>query len=281
MSVQAGNDQSTQGQENNSGTSNDQGQNQQRPENTQPNQQQQTAAPYAQYLEQLPESVRPVVEPIFKDWDAGVTRRFGQLHSQFSWAEPWQEIAEQYDPDTVSQSLTLLQALSTDPEGFYKALGETYGLTPAQAQQAVEQGQLNADGNQQQIVDPRLDQIEQMVGSLAETLLSEREQQQNQQEEQAFVQHLQELQQQYGEFDFDYVVTKVAAGATPEQAVQQYRSLLDKQSNNNPGQAAPVVMSGSGGGGVPSTSVNFRELDRKQTQGLVTSLLEARNQQQN
>src|SRR6266702_3198402 len=106
MSVNAGVEGTTsQGQNNGTGS---QGQETQQQQQAQQNQQ---PAPYAPYLEQIPESVRGVVEPVFKNWDAGVTQRFQQLHSQYDWAEPWQEIAQQYDPETVSQAVQVLSAL--------------------------------------------------------------------------------------------------------------------------------------------------------------------------
>lgn len=283
MSQQAGTEQPTQGQ-NNSGTGDGQGQNSQTGnESQQQTQQQSQPALYAPYLERIPESVRGVVEPVFKEWDAGVTQRFQQLHSQFGWAQPWQEIAQQYDPDTVSQSLQVLQALSENPEGFYKALGESYGYGQQQVQQQQQQNQPNEfveQGQQpQQQDDPRFAQLEQLVGSLAESIVSERQQQQEQQEEQELYAFLGQLKQEHGEFDEDYVLTKIAAGVDPIQAVQQYRQLVGNNNGqqNGPGQQAPVVMSGSGG--VPSNTVDFRNLDRKGTQGLVASVLAANKSQ--
>jgi uncharacterized protein YciW len=43
-------------------------------------------APYANYLAELPETVRSLVEPTFKKWDGDVTRRFQELHSEY---DPW------------------------------------------------------------------------------------------------------------------------------------------------------------------------------------------------
>jgi len=283
MSQQAGTEQTTQGQNNGTGevqaqqtqTGNEQQQNNQQQQQSQP-------APYAPYLERVPESVRGLVEPVFRDWDAGVTQRFQQLHSQFGWAEPWQEIAQQYDPDTVSQSLQVLQALSTDPEGFYKALGESYGYgqQPQQQQQMQQQfSEFSEQGQQQsqQQDDPRFAQLEQLVGSLAEVITGDRQAQQEAAEEQQLYAYLDQLKQEHGEFDQDYVLTKIAAGTDPVQAVMQYRQLVGQNSQQSPGQQAPVVMSGSGG--VPSNTRDIRQLDRKQTQGLVASVLAAQNQQ--
>lgn len=284
MSVQAGveqtNSQGQQMQQNNdAGTGNVQA-----PESQQQTQQQQNPAPYTPYLEKLPESVRGLVEPVFREWDAGVTQRFQQLHSQFGWAEPWQEIAQEYDPETVSQSLMLLQSLSTDPEGFYKALGETYGYTPAQAQQIVEQGLQQQQGSQSELppeIAQRLSSFEQTLGTLAEGFLSKQQQEEEAAEEQAFMEHLNQLRQTHGDFDLDYVITKVAAGMDPEQAVTSYRALIGQQAQQliAPGQQTPVVMPGSGGGGVPSSSVDIRKLDRKATQDLVANVLAANNSQ--
>jgi len=239
-------------------------------------QQQQNAAPYAPYLERVPESVRGVIEPIFKEWDAGVQQRFERLHSQMSWAEPWQEIAQQYEPDTVSQAINVLSALEQNPQGFYEAIAQAYGFNQQQAQQIAQQGTLESGEENN---DPRLQGLEEKLNSIAEFLVSQQQETQQSQEEKEFFQELQRLKEQHGDFDEDYVITKIANGLDPEQAVLKYRELVTGQAQQlmAPGQQAPVVM--SSGGGVPSQSIDFKNLDRKGTQGLVAAALAAQRQQ--
>jgi hypothetical protein len=64
------------------------------------------ASPWAEYLEPLPESVRPLVEPAFKEWDAQVTKRFQSLHSEY---EPYKQIIDDYEPDALAQAVAAMQ----------------------------------------------------------------------------------------------------------------------------------------------------------------------------
>jgi hypothetical protein len=100
-----------------------------------------TDAPYAEYLNRIPEQLRGDVEPVFKDWDANVTRRF-QEHSEFrkSW-EPYQDTGiSQYTPEEV-QWLAQFRPLLDDPQAtqqWFNTYAEQNGLTPQEAQQQVE-----------------------------------------------------------------------------------------------------------------------------------------------
>lgn len=98
------------------------------------------SAPYAQYLEQIPEEHRGLVEPAFRRWDADVTRRF-QEASQYrdQWA-PFEEAGiHEYDPAELAGLVQWAQSARTDPEQ-YKA------WLQAQAQQHGLLQQPGADG---------------------------------------------------------------------------------------------------------------------------------------
>jgi hypothetical protein len=104
----------------------------------------QAGTPYAEYLDRIPEQFRGDVEPVFKDWDANVTRRF-QDQSEFrkSW-EPYQDTGiSQHTPEQVKWSSQFLQALD-NPQAikeWYESYAEQNGLTPAQAEQQADEFQ--------------------------------------------------------------------------------------------------------------------------------------------
>ena len=279
MTVQAGTEGTTsQGQQENQ-QQNNTGTGSQGQEVQQQQQQNQTPAPYAPFLERVPESVRGVIEPIFKEWDSNVTQRFQGVHSQYEWAQPWKEIAENYEPDTVSQAIEVLSALEQNPEGFYQALAQAYNFGQGQGQQVPGQ---QGDPNEEMEVDPRFSQLEETVGTLAQLMLDRQQQEEYSAEEQQLMSELQTLQQQHGDFDMDYVITKIASGVEPEDAVKAYRALVGnngggQNNGNGNGQRPPVVM--GSGGGVPSQSIDFKNLDRKGTQGLIQQVLAANRQQ--
>ena len=83
-----------------------------------------TEAPYGEYLNRIPEEVRGSVEPIFKEWDSNVTRRF-QEHADFRKAwEPFEQAGiSRYPAETVQWALQVLQ----DPQQAREWLDQTYG----------------------------------------------------------------------------------------------------------------------------------------------------------
>lgn len=253
---------------------------QQQPNQGQQQTQQQNTAPYAEYLEKFPETVRGMAEPIFKEWDANVTQKFQQLHSQYGWAQPWQEIAQNYDPEVTAQALQLLDAMNADPQKFYEAVGNAYGFNAQpnaqQGQPGQQNGQQTGEENNEGFFDPRVDQLMQTVDTLAQILTQSHQQTQEEKEEQEFFQYLDGLKTQHGEFDMNYVLAQIAAGTDPEQAVQDGVRIHQALSGQTANNSAPVVM--GSGGGVPSTSVSPNQFDRKQTQEFVASVLGAQKQ---
>lgn len=235
---------------------------------------------YDQYLEKFPESIRPIATDVFKEWDANTTKRFQDLHSQY---EPWKDVTEAYEPEAVQQAIAIAQAIETDPQRVWQALSEAYGFKPEQGpgtQQEQQEAEVYDPTQQQPFVDPRIDQLEQALTAVMQTLVSQREQETVQQQDAALDNFLTTAKQQYGEFDEDYVITKIANGVDPEEAVKQYQGLV-QQALKQSRTPAPNVMGASGG--VPSVNTQRpSSLDSKGTTDLVTQMLaqaaQARNQ---
>lgn len=146
-------------------------------------------APYAEYLNRIPEQLRGDVEPVFRDWDANVTKRF-QDNSDFrkQW-EPLQDTGiSQMSPEEVAWLVQFRGALD-DPnvmQQWWDGYAQENGLTPAQ-QAAQEPQQFDDFGGGfqdpqqlQSLIDqatgPLKQQLEQMQGHI---------EQQQQQHEQA------------------------------------------------------------------------------------------------
>ncbi|NBT35699.1 MAG: hypothetical protein EBT03_09210 [Betaproteobacteria bacterium] len=86
----------------------------------------QGAAPYAEYLDKLPEEIRGDVEPVFKEWDSNVTKKF-QEHADFrkQW-EPLQDLNLNDVPRDELENLIALRELAAEsPEEFDRWLMET------------------------------------------------------------------------------------------------------------------------------------------------------------
>ena len=83
-------------------------------------------APYSEYLEKLPEDIRGDVEPIFKEWDSNVTKKFQEAADYKNQWEPYSDLGLNDVPrEEVENLLALRNLAESDPEGFDTWLRET------------------------------------------------------------------------------------------------------------------------------------------------------------
>lgn len=242
-------------------------------------------APYAQYLAELPESVRPLVEPAFKTWDADVTQKFQKLHSDY---EPWKEVTENYDPEDVQGALQVALTLQNDPQRFLTALKDAFPELVQEIFGGQSQQPANPASNEQGLgdLDPedpvtkRLEalqqQVEQLTGNLTEREQFELEQS-NQQQLDAI---LADMHAKHGNFDDTFVLSQMAyRQATPDQAIAAWNETLKQYGNSQTQTPAPTVL--SPGGGLPASDMDVTKLDSNGTQALVAQILAEANKTAN
>jgi hypothetical protein len=87
------------------------------------------------FLKNVDPAHKIILEPYVKQWDAGVTKKFQDLHSQYA---PYKDLG---DPETLQQAIGLYQALNSDPQAFFEAMQEAFDEG-----QAGEQGTGIVDG---------------------------------------------------------------------------------------------------------------------------------------
>lgn len=233
---------------------------------------------YAPYLEKFPESLHHIARDVFKEWDGNVTKRIQTVHSEY---EPYKPIVENYEPDAVQQAIALAEAMERDPSAFMNALANAYGLnTQQQGQEFVQQDPVEPQGYDLDPSDPnaqRLLQHEQLLQTMAETMLREREERTNaeefQRQEEEYANLMTELIEKHGEFDVTYVNTLLAQGVDPDIAVNHWKSQLETfaQKQLSPNNDAPVVM--GAGGGMPSVQRDVENLSSQETRALVEQML--------
>ena len=236
---------------------------------------QESRAPWSDFVEKFPASYRGIAEEAAKEWDAGVTKRFQDLHSTY---EPYKPFIEEWEPDAIGQAIQLAQALESDPQAFYQALAQSYGFAESEqgvANQQQELAQPEYDENDPYA--PQLQQHEELLRTLADHIIGQEEA--KRQAEESRINNemldtaLNTLKQQYGEYDENYVLQAIAAGQDPEDAVKAFRGMVDQWAakQNAPAANAPRVMRGSGG--LPSLQVDPAQLGNKETKNLVAEYL--------
>ena len=82
--------------------------------------------PYGEYLERLPEDIRGDVEPVFKEWDSNVTKKFQEAADFRKEWEPYQDLNLNEVPrDELENLIALRELAANDPEQFDSWLRET------------------------------------------------------------------------------------------------------------------------------------------------------------
>lgn len=230
------------------------------------------------------EEIRQRVEPVIKKWDAGVTRRFQELHSQL---KPYQELG---DPETLTEAQQLWELLNERPEDVYKGLAEALGYgtqsgqqgpVPQQPGQTPQQQQQTPEGltqqQQQQFlqlppeIQQQLEQQGKITEHLAQAYLEDQKAKQQAQEDQELESYLGNLKTEFGDFDEDYVLAKMLNGMDGAKAVKAYQKAVQKELAAHKSQNAPTIL--SGGGQVGQETVDVGQASSKDVKSLVAGLM--------
>lgn len=227
------------------------------------------------------EEHRKLLEPYVQKWDAGVTRRFQELHSKY---RPYEEFGP---VEEVQQMRQIYQALDKNPEGFFQLLAQQLGYnledTPA-GQGTGEQGPGEQEGSQLppefQTIQQQVMQQQQVLQTVAEMLLNQHKTAAEQQEDAELDSYFSNLKKELGDFDESYVASRMMNGETGEQAVKAFQKMVQDRVNQSVGQRSDVVPILSGGGNVPGEVKDVRELSSGDVKKVVAEALAAANQQQ-
>lgn len=183
-------------------------------------------APYSEYLDRIPEQVRADVEPIFKEWDSNVTRRFQEASEFRKQWEPFEQTGiNQLAPDEVAWLAQFRDALNDPPtiQAWFDEYAQNNGLTRQEAEeQLAEQAQIDPDiqSTLERMLEERLAPFTQQLGGLTEW-------QQRQADAAAHAEidrQITELQGKHGEFpreDVERFLTAEYIETDPEHAVEK------------------------------------------------------------
>lgn len=223
------------------------------------------------FLQNIPEQDRAVVAKYIKDWDAGVTRKFQEIHSQY---QPYKELGA--DPQDIRSAMNIYEQLNSDPKAFYEALSDAL-KDELEQESSGQQPEVNPayEGLPPEF-QAEFQQTRKAVEALASYILDQQQQTQQQQEDAELDNYLNQLREKHGDFDEEFVLTKMyTSDMDGEQAIQAWQKAMQDYVNKNGGvqrQNGPKIL--SGGGSVPdSDSKNVAELSRKETKALVADIM--------
>ena len=215
----------------------------------------------SQFLaDNVPEEHRAIVEQYIKPWDGNVTKKFQDLQGKIK------EYETLGDTSTLANASQVIADMKEDPVGFFnyykdyllenaETIQEVYGIEDINEALGIAMENLNDqiqddgdkgglpefEGVPQEFVS-KFQQMEERLSSIDEKTsgiekgLTEAEQMK------ILDNALETLHTEHGDFDEDYVLTKIASGKTPEEAVKAYQALT--QSAIDSRSKAPKLLSG-------------------------------------
>lgn len=233
-----------------------------------------------------PDGDTPLYEGLGSEWNDVVgafpedkrSELAGALKSRIDAYEPlkqWEDFNKSgITPDQAGQALNVYSTLENDPRRVYEAIAKHLGITPQQAQVAVEEIEEEDEGT-----DPRFKTMQQQIETMGQILLMNKKQETEaalQAEGEASLQRdLDGLKKKYGDVDEQEVIFRMLhANMTPDQAYQDYTKKFDQIRSRRP---SPLVM--GGGGQVPQKAIDPTKLDSKETKNLVAQMLQHANEE--
>ena len=238
------------------------------------------------FLAGIPAQDRAIVGRYVKQWDSGAQKKFREYQDRI---KPYQELGEleelrkyqqfgqrfKENPGVIFQAM-LKEFHSRAGDQFQPELQRLLGIEEAQ------QMSNNYDQGEQEYSDvpDENETFRQNVSSELEEIRAWKAEQQEQAEFQQQMQILDNvistMHNKHGDFDDDYIVSRLAAGRNPLEAIQDWNKLTGQFSSGRTPRQAPNTLGGQGG--VPSNQVNPAALRGKDRKSAVQAYLEAANQ---
>lgn len=247
---------------------------------------------YDSFLSQVPEALRSQIEPAFKNYSEGIQKSVNDQLGQYEDVKPLIEAG--WEPSHLAQGVGILGMLNSEPERVLEAMLQEYPQLAERFQQQQQTPPAPTQQQQQQqtpendFLPPefqtKFSQMEEVINLLVQGFQQDRQQRQEYTQQQ---QELQELNQFTSYLDQiapedkyprHFILSYVAQGLTPEQAVQEFSNYMSTQGQQQNRQIAPIVAPGSGGG-TPTNQIDTSKLDRSQRANLIAQYLQQANQQ--
>jgi hypothetical protein len=213
-----------------------------------------------------------IVGAIPEDQRATLAPKLKERISSYESLKPWQEIAQQgVDPVFARTALDVYRAIEHNPRDVYETIGQHLGITPAQAQQGVEQMQQEInDGDPE---DPRIQELQAKVDTLSNIMLA-----QHQQETQAaaaaeadkkIAAEISAVQKKYGDIPEEQLLMRMMhMDMTAEQAAQDYVKFVESIQKRRP---APFVLGGAGT--IPNRQIDPTKMTGPETRNVVAQMM--------
>lgn len=250
---------------------------------------QQTTNPFWGEVEKLTgPNVYQLIKPHLDKADTEARQRVEAVNQSYA---PWKAFADQgIQPQQVQQAIAVVRQLNESPEQVFESLRgflEREGRMPSQAELKKE---VQEDTEQVDPYDQKLQELAQQQQAIAQFLQNQQLQAQRQQADreadtwlESELSKLKDPKYGFDEGDIQEIV-RIAAfqaqqtGQDPvslDAAVAQYTALRDRiRTTPRPGQLAPRLPSGPGGGTPQQQAIDPSNLSKDQRRELVAQMLQ-------
>ncbi len=226
------------------------------------------------FLSSVPEQDRQIVQrylaPVMQGWDTGLSEKFQKLlylSDYFAIKRNLQAIVEFCDENNMdfAEYMTSMTGIGTNGNGD----GEEMSYT--------EEGGFDP-GEEPDETQALLQQQAEALQEMYEWRESLEAQQQDAEDNYALDQVIGAMHNQFGQFDDTFILTRLANGDSPDEAIQHWQGLStyfggnSQQSTRTP----PNVMGGQGG--IPSGQVDPSKMKSSERKALIDQYLAAQQQ---
>lgn len=230
-------------------------------------------------LSVLPEQFHQVVTPHFQKWDDAANSRIETVNSQLKDFEDFKPFVEHgINAQEIEQGLRLMWEINNNPENVFNALKDAYKfgeqvISPVANTSGDAGDEENPLNNLPPEVLEKLNAQEGILQAVSQIVLNDAKAKQDAAADAELENELSQLKEKFGEYDEDYVMTKMLSGFSGEDAVKSYQALVQSLS---PKPFAPQVFGNSSGTGtgLPSQAIDPTKLSGKDTRSLVAQMLE-------
>lgn len=219
---------------------------------------------WSEILSAVPEDYHQALTPVLQNWDKGVNEKFSKIHEEYA---PFKGV----DAEQFEFAMGLADRVENDPLEIYNALHSylsEQGLLESLGQE--DDGDTADDSNP---YDAKISQLEQGFQTMAEAYLYQEQMKAEAEEDAALEAELDEMRDKYGDFDEDYVLSKMVNGMDTEDAVRAYVEFVDKLATGSQRPAPRIV---SSAGNFPGQgTVDPKKLNADQRQDFIADYLRA------
>jgi hypothetical protein len=229
-------------------------------------------------LSLIPESMVGLIEPELDKFYTAQQEKLQQAQEAQGRYEGWDDVVGNHKPEEVTSALEYAQYLADNPQEVFEKLAEHLGIELPSGEPETPPA-----GNTGEEDDPRFKQLQAEIAKqnksleqVSKFLVDKDAFEKAQKQEQELESYLKGLQEKNEEiFDRDFVISKLSAGKTGEEAIAELQQLATKLKggtpNLEPGKA-PVFL---GSGSLPSNARPVTELSKDETVSLVEEIARA------